>query len=416
MMKREIPAEQRSFRRLCTFFRRIRVECLSWTRHIKRSGRFLSLVVLFGSAVYCGVFIYLALAGLQREQPADDNGPFTFLIDTASEEFPRFTEGSILEFDDGSLLYAISRFRGTTADFASAEIVGRRSNDDGRTWSKPVILQKNTGAQNVMSVTLRRMQPPGKKSFVAMYYLQKNSATDLKYMLRRSYDDGHTFGEATVITPEPGYHIVNNDRVVQLKSGRLVAPVSTTPDIRGDGHLKCVCYFSDDFGDNWTRGTGMVDVTKRGAMEPTVVELKDGRLMMLARTQLGDYAKSYSMDAGDNWSKPTWLGVKAPEAPCTLRRIPTTDDLLLIWNNKYEARPGGGGRTPLTAAISSDEVQTWKHIRDLDNRADRSFAYTSVLFRRDRCLITHWESDPSTGRLSSRFRSLPISWFYEESP
>ena len=402
---------------MCTFFRRISAvirDCRDRARQMShffcnRSGFVaFAVVVLLTSEVF-------AQADPDSHSVDSADSTFSFVIDQATKHFPRYTEGSILDLPDGSLLYAVSRFRGTTSDFARAEIVGRRSMDEGRTWSDPFVMQKNTGAQNVMSVTLRRFERPGKTPSVAMFYLQKNSETDLKYLMRLSTDRGATFGGATVITPEPGYHIVNNDRVVRMQSGRLIVPVSTTPDIRGSGHLKCVVYFSDDQGQTWTRGSGTVDAKKRGAMEPTVVELKDGRLMMLARTQMGDYARSYSTDAGDTWSQPDWLGVKAPEAPCTLRRIPTTGDLLLIWNNKYEAdKPGGGRRTPLTAAISTEEGRTWKHVRNLDDRRDRSFAYTSVLFRNDRCLLSHWESDPSTGRLSSRFRSLPISWFYGE--
>ena len=106
--------------------------------------------------------------------------------------------------------------------------------------------------------------------------------------------------------------------------------------------------------------------------------------------------------------------MKAPEAPATIRRIPATGDLLLVWNNTYDPKAGHGGkRTPLTAAVSSDEGKTWKHVRDLETDADRTFAYTSVAFVRDRVLLTYYVSDPKTNRLSSRFRSLPVRWLYE---
>ncbi len=71
-------------------------------------------------------------------------------------------------------------------------------------------------------------------------------------------------------------------------------------------------------------------------MEPEVIELIDGRVMMIVRTQLGYIANSYSSDGGDTWSEPGRLSVQAPEAPATLRRIPATGDLLLIWNNTFK--------------------------------------------------------------------------------
>lgn len=146
-------------------------------------------------------------------------------------------------------------------------------------------------------------------------------------------------------------------------------------------------------------------------MEPEVIELADGRVMMLLRTQLGYIGKSYSSDGGDTWSEMTSLGVQAPEAPATVRRIPSTGDLLLVWNNTYTAGAGHGGkRTPLSAAISRDEGQTWEVAGNLEENPERTFAYVSLTFVRDRAVLSYWEG--AGGRLSCRFRSLPVNWFY----
>ena len=47
-------------------------------------------------------------------------------------------------------------------------------------------------------------------------------------------------------------------------------------------------------------------------------------------------------------------------------------------------------------------------------RAAEGYAYTSMLFHRDRVLLSYYVSDEKTGRISSRFRSLPVGWFYGE--
>ena len=146
---------------------------------------------------------------------------------------------------------------------------------------------------------------------------------------------------------------------------------------------------------------------------PEVVELAGGKLMMIARTQMGDIATSRSDDGGDHWSEPSRLSVNAPESPATIRRVPATGDLLLVWNNNYQPGAGhGGARTPLTTAISTDEGQTWRAVRNLETAADQSFAYTSVLFVRDRLLLSYYVGDAKTGHISSRFRSLPVRWLY----
>ena len=74
----------------------------------------------------------------------------------------------------------------------------------------------------------------------------------------------------------------------------------------------------------------------------------------------------------------------------------------------------GGKRTPLTAAVSTDEGKTWSlPARPGDQQLEHTYAYTSVAFHRGRALLTYYVRDEATGRISSRFRSVPIAWFYE---
>jgi len=329
---------------------------------------------------------------------------------------PRYSEGSIIALRDGSLLYATTEFVGGGADHATARIIARTSRNRGRTWGESQVLQENIGKQNVMSVTLRRLVPGANDGPIGMFYLVKNAADDLKVYLRVSNDEVKTFGEPIVVTNAPGYHVMNNDRVTVLSSGRLICPIAWTDDVfkKGSGHFVCFCYFSDDGGKTWRKSADQVDQPQRGAMEPEVVELDGGKLLMIIRTQIGRIAISVSTDGGNHWSEPGELPVKSPESPATIRRIPATGDLLLIWNDLHT--PGashGGQRTPLTAAISSDEGKTWRHRRDLESDATASYAYTSVLFHRDRVLLSYYVGDGKTGRISSRFRSLPVRWFYE---
>jgi sialidase-1 len=340
---------------------------------------------------------------------------------SATEKNPRYSEGSLIALRDGSLLYATTEFADGRADHSGATIVGRTSSDGGRTWSAQRTLQENIGRQNVMSVTLRRLpagvgqplQPEAPP--LGMFFLIKNSASDLKVALRISHDEGRSFAEPIIVTSGDGYHVMNNDRVAVLSSGRLVCPVSWCADVSQQGHFVCRCFLSDDGGRTWRANADQVDQPKRGAMEPEVIELAGGRLLMIIRTQLGHIATSHSTDGGDHWSAPSKLSLKAPEAPATIRTIPATGDLLLIWNNTYQAGASHGGRrTPLTAAISGDNGQTWQHMRQLETDAAQGFAYTSALFHKDRLLLTYYVHDSSTGRISSRFRSLTVRALYEE--
>jgi len=359
-------------------------------------------------AAYRAAQSLLMLAGPPPRDPAEE---ISELLYPATQKHPRYTEGSIVALANGNLLFAVTEFQDDGSDFAKAHIVARQSADDGRTWGDKTRLQENTGGMNVMSVTLRRL-PNGS---IGLFYLQKNSHRDLKMFVRHSTDEAATFGKPIPVTNNDGYHVVNNDRVTVLSSGRLLAPAASTPDVQKVNHFVCHCYISDDNGSSWRNGTGEVDAPKRGAMEPEVVELNDGRVLMLIRTQLGYVGKSYSDDGGETWSQMTSLGVKGPEAPATLRRIPSTGDLLLIWNNTYTAGAGHGGkRTPLTAAISSDEGASWQVVDNLESNSQLTFSYTSLTFVRHRAVMSYWESGPGKGQLSCRFRSVPVAWFYSK--
>jgi len=331
----------------------------------------------------------------------------------ATEQNPRYSEGSVIVLRDGSLLFATTEFIGSNSDFAKARIIARQSRDGGQTWDAPRVLQENVGEKNVMSVTLRRLPATNSaESRIGMFYLVKNAFNDLKVALRVSQDETAHFDEPIVVTKEPGYHVLNNDRVTILSTGRLLCPVASTADVEKENHFVSRCWLSDDGGRTWRQGQGAVDQPRRGAMEPEVIELRDGRVLMIVRTQLGVIAASTSSDGGDTWSEPASWGVRSPESPATLRRVPATGDLLLVWNDTYDAKAGHGGkRTPLTAAVSTDEGSTWSQLRQLETRDDESYAYTSLIFDRDRALLSYYVQH-ANGRISNRFRSLPVHWFY----
>ena len=360
------------------------------------------------------VRIRAAQALLEMEQPLKDpKQQISYLVFEATEANPRYTEGSIVELADGTLLFAVTEFEGSGSDFAKARIIGRETRDGGRTWSEPRVLQENIGDMNVMSVTLRRLGPPNRwDTPIGMFYLVKNSKQSLDVFLRVSEDQAKTFGQPIKLNDRSGYHVMNNDRVLRLSNGRLLAPVAYTDDVEQSNHFVSFCLLSDDQGKTWRRGRGSVDQPQRGAMEPDVVELSDGRVMMIVRTQLGHIAAAHSSDGGDTWGEPFALDVTAPEAPATIGRLPSTGELLLIWNNTFNAGQGHGGRrTPLTAAVSADDGRTWRKVGDLETRTDRTYAYTSLIFAGSRAVLSYWDQDVRSGRFSARFRSLPMTWF-----
>ncbi|MBN2296156.1 MAG: exo-alpha-sialidase [Pirellulales bacterium] len=321
---------------------------------------------------------------------------------------PRNSEGDFIKLADGRIFFIYSHFTGGGSDHATAHLAGRFSSDGGRTWDdKDTLVLANEGGFNIMSVSLLRLQD----GRIALFYARKNSHTDCRPIMRISTDEAKTWSAPTVVIPDEqiGYYVLNNDRVVQLKSGRLLVPVALhhkpnweKPDWAGF----LSCYYSDDAGKTWKSGkTTLTAKTDKGArittQEPGVVELKDGRVMMFTRTSAGTQYVSYSSDGGDTWSKFEPSTMLSPCSPATIERIPGTDTLLLVWNNHTNIDPKlRGKRTPLTIAISNDEGRTWQKAKNLADNPHGWYCYTAMHFEGDHVLLGHCAGDRRKGGLS----------------
>jgi Neuraminidase (sialidase) len=296
---------------------------------------------------------------------------------------PRNSEGDFITLKDGRILFIYSRYYGrSSSDHATAKLASRESGDGGKTWSTgdKIVVEKE-GIMNVMSVSLLRLQ----NGQIALFYLRKNSGSDCIPMMRISTDEAKTWSEPVAcITDKKGYFVLNNDRVIQLKNGRLLMAVALhqTPE-EGKWHNTATLfsYYSDDNGKTWTTGAAVPNPGEVVFQEPGVVELTNGDIMMIIRAGAGVQYKSYSKDKGQTWSPGTATGIKSPLSPATIQRIPSTGDLLLAWNNNGGEDPAmKGKRTPLTLAVSKDDGNTWQYIRNIETDPDGWYCYTAMHF------------------------------------
>jgi sialidase-1 len=300
---------------------------------------------------------------------------------------------------------------GAPADESACRISARLSADRGRNWGQRMILQENVGKQNVKHPNLLRL-PSGEILFT---FVRRDSPAERNIFLKRSVDECETWSEPVQIS-SPGWYCNANDHALILSSGRIILP---THGVRGGGpyrggesKLEAFMHFSDDSGKTWKRSADSMFTSGRGCHEPSVVELSNGRLLCLLRTTLKRVFESYSDDGGDHWSEPKPTELRAPDSPPVVRRIPTTGDLLVLWNNIETER--NLPRTPLTAAISRDEGKTWRLFKDIDSRPDFDSAYPSVFFCGNEVLVLHYSHNHSWARDSEVvLRIYDIDQFYE---
>ena len=292
---------------------------------------------------------------------------------------------------DGSLLMAApwgrppTNFDQLAASFPVPMLY--RSLDGGRTWHEQGRMQ--------MERMLTGMISDGGMSFL---YLHDGRLACLAHrhvkglhggglpVISFSADEGATWTPARTIGEPDGVWYVMNDRLIQMKSGRLVVPVSHMPQglgiYEGDCNLG-LCFFSDDGGETWRRSSQPAALADgRGMQEPCVAEVAPGRLLMLARTGSGCNYASWSDDSGDTWSAPEPTTQTAACSSLTLTTLP--DGRLIVFYNHVETMGPGAffPRTPLCYSISADGGRSWGEPVLVDESGvllhDRQVIYPSI--------------------------------------
>ena len=348
----------------------------------------------------------------------------------------RYSGGTVLPLDDGQrLLMALTVYADKGHDSSPAQICAWPSHDGGRTWvaAGRRLLQENIGDSNVLNPTFLRLSDED----VLLFFDVGNSRQDAGVWMRRSHDNAASFGPPQRL-PYRHYGGLNPDQALLLSGGRILVPCFQSPDELQSEYA--YCFFSDDGGETWDisneftvaipadrppirRGKvyGGREVTAI-ASEPSVAELQDGSLLMKMRTYCGYIYCSRSTDRGTTWSAPHSSGIPAPGARPTLKRIPSTGDLLLVYNaGEPEEIHGPTPRNRMASLISRDMGETWSSYRLIDGGPDfiGKMTNSTVMFVGDRVLVFYSKvdlADVPPGGSSNHYswvqQTLPLEWFY----
>ena len=276
----------------------------------------------------------------------------------------------------------------------------KKSMDNGQTWTESQILRELPGDGWAGAVSLldtdkevhlffsRWRQKEGRKP-------AENRFIDLWHL--RSINRLAQWTEPQRIFE--GY-VGSIQNAIQLRNGRIILPFafwvanrSSAPPI---GSNVTTTVFSDDGGLTWKLSDAQLTApcysdfngNNYGAVEPVILELKDGRIWMLVRTQTGYLYESHSVD-GEHWPELTPSRFYSSTSPAYLLRL-SDERIVLFWNNcEMPPRVNGdgvyGGRDAIHAAISDNEGETWYAFREVyrdparnetpPKRGDRGTAY-----------------------------------------
>ncbi len=265
-------------------------------------------------------------------------------------------------------------------DGPKAFMLAATSDDDGANWSKPRFVVDSQSPRLPLPRTVITgnfwTDPLGR---LWLFFDQSMNHSDGRRGVWISMCENPDAEQPIWSEPYRLWHGAVLNKPTVLSSGEWLLPVAfarmATTNVnlgRANRDLEPLrganVFVSADQGHSWTR-RGMIRFPNPSWDEHMFVELKDGRIWMLARTTNG-VMQSFSSDAGRTWTPPSVPTFSHPEARFFIRRLQSGRILLVKHGDKIDSNKG---RNMLSAWLSEDEGQTWKGGLVIDERNGVSY-------------------------------------------
>jgi predicted neuraminidase len=286
--------------------------------------------------------------------------------------YPQAHASTIVELADGTL--AAAWFGGSGEGRPDVRIWFARHTAAG--WDTPRAVAAGDG-QPAWNPVL--FQPPAAP--LQLYYKVGPNPRDWRGTVIESRDGGRRWSTprrfpAGVLGP------IKNKPVI-APDGTWLAPSSREVGSAERNHWYAVIERSTDRGRTWTASRAIASRDGLEAIQPSLLRLRDGRLMAVARTRQGVVAASWSRDSGRHWSPLTALALPNPNAGTDAVTLADGRQLLVYNDSANRAHSDTGPRWPLAVALSDDGMR-WRKVLTLEDqpRPD-GYAYPSVIQARN---------------------------------
>ncbi len=244
------------------------------------------------------------------------------------------------------------------------------SNDDGLSWSDPVLVIDSIKEEFIRALDIQLWIDPGGRLWV--FWTQTRDSSYFNEEGRnKSYCDD-IFGVWAITADDADSDDPHWSAPRRLSDGFL----RCRPTVLSDGRWLMCAYdwmcdryaysVSEDGGRNWLRCSGAVKSGGKCFDETMVTELKDGGIWMLARTNQGYLAQTFSYNGGRTWTPVGFSMFRSPSARFFIRRL-ESGRLMMINHHGFT------GRSHMTALLSEDEGQSWPYMLLLDERSQVSY-------------------------------------------
>lgn len=201
-------------------------------------------------------------------------------------------------------------------------------------------------------------------------------------MLMTSNDDGKTWSKPVKLGEDKTIgHLLGpvKNKPVQLADGSILCPSST--EIKtADGEVEWKVHFeiTRDLGKTWKVIGPINDGKAFDAIQPSVLFYGGDKLQVLCRTRQNVVSQSWSEDGGRTWSEMTATALPNPDSGTDAVTL-NDGRQLLIYNHTTKEGEEPKGRNLLNLALSDDGVN-WTPVMTLENvPAPAGYSYPAII-------------------------------------
>jgi len=304
---------------------------------------------------------FLATTAAYAAEPADAKQDRTTLIFEGASPNKLCCDTTLRELPDGSWVMVMLG-GGDKEPMPANNLFLSRGKDKGRTWSamEPIrlgIKEKDPSRALVPTeLTIYRNE-------CWLYFANHDGRfMDWTTWVVKSRDGCKTWSKPEPIHPKIHAATFMRNMIVR-GNGELVTPFQHYESAYGPENPRNGVMISNDHGRNWTLH-GWIRISPddkyRGFPENNVVELDDGRMVMIIRADRlgGVLYQAESTDGGRTWSEAKPTTIPNPGSKATIYHL-GKQAVAMLHN------PNPKVRNPLSLWVSFDGMRTWPYQRDL---------------------------------------------------
>lgn len=274
-----------------------------------------------------------------------------------------------------------------------------RSTDRGQTWSRAEVLLP--AGDMAAALTSWHTTQDGRIIMFGAHWPYDKTYNDWYYFRCESTDSGKTWSKPEKRTFHNNHSSfgspirLNNGELLfagtffKERENPLVGTVKSFIDIQNEQeaslisadkekneihkfgtHLHgCCIYISSDENAMELVEYGHIANRPLGLLEPSCIQLRDGKIVMMMRAEWGGYLwRAESSDNGRTWTDAWQTDIPNPTTCLSLVRL--LDGRIAMIHNATGKKGEFGTRNPMSIWISNDEMETWSIQEDVIATSD----------------------------------------------